>query len=180
MTAREALAAIKAALEAGPTDGPWWGDFASMMRNGSPQVVEYFVRRDGDDISIAAEIVNPESGLPSEANAAFIAACNPVAIRALLAEVERLRAELAEVKRDAEHLRSESVTLAGILRDCDSVLATIEPESTAEADSMADLRRAIAYALGPYGDTGNLPGIEPRRRIVFACPVCAASLERTS
>lgn len=100
-------------------------------------------------------------------------------VNALVAELERLRAELAEVKRDAEHLRSESVTLAGILRDCDAVLVTIEPESTTESDSMADLRRAIAYALDPYGNTDNLPGIEPRRRIVFACPVCAASLERT-
>ena len=96
LTAREALAAIKAALEAGPTDGPWWGDFASMMRNGSPQVVEYFVRRDGDDISIAAEIVNPESGLPSEANAAYIAAANPAALRAIIEHVERLEAALRQ------------------------------------------------------------------------------------
>jgi hypothetical protein len=56
------------------TPGPWYHDFASGMKNGNPQVVEYFVRRDGDNVSIAADIVDPEKCVPSEANARLIAA----------------------------------------------------------------------------------------------------------
>lgn len=159
---------IRETLQAGPTPGPW-----TVL----PAIAgEQCVSR----VNLL-EVVPPTGvELARDAvDATYIAACSPDRIERVLAEVGRLRAELAEVKRDAEHLRSESVTLAGILRDCDAVLATIEPESTAEADSMADLRRAIAYALDPYGNTDNLPGIEPRRRIIFACPVCAASMERT-
>lgn len=88
---------IREALAAGPTPGDWDADFASAMRNGSPAVVEYFVRRDGDDISIAADIVNPSSGTPSSVNANYIAACSPDAIRALL---DRLDA--AERERDSK------------------------------------------------------------------------------
>lgn len=82
---------IRKALEMGPTPGDWDADFASAMRNGSPAVVEYFVRRDGDDISIAADIVNPSSGLPSAVNANYIAACDPDTIRELLEERDALR-----------------------------------------------------------------------------------------
>lgn len=56
------------------TPGLWYHDFASGMKNGSPQVVEYFVRLDGDNVSIAADIVDPEKCVPSEANARLIAA----------------------------------------------------------------------------------------------------------
>lgn len=153
---------IREALQAGPTPGPWAHD------------------GQGGWLILGPEHWQAAARAYKRETADYIAACSPDRIERVLAGLERLRAELAEAKRDAEHLRSESVTLAGILRDCDAVLATIDPDSTAEADSMADLRLAIAYALDPYGNTGNLPGIEPRRRIVFSCPVCAASLERTA
>ena len=56
------------------TPGPWNADWATGLRNGSQQVIEWFVRSDGDDVSIAADIVNPANGLPSESNARLIAA----------------------------------------------------------------------------------------------------------
>lgn len=93
---------IREALAAGPTPGDWDADFASAMRNGSPAVVEYFVRRDGDDISIAADIVNPSSGTPSSVNANYIAACSPDAIRALLDRLDAAEAENERLWKDAE------------------------------------------------------------------------------
>ncbi len=90
------ISRIEAALNAGPTPGDWAADFASAWRDGSRETVEYFVRRDGEDISIAADIVDPETGLPSAVNADYIAACNPVAIRALL---DRLKAAEGEIER---------------------------------------------------------------------------------
>lgn len=56
------------------TPGPWYHDFASGMKNGNAVLLEYFVRRDGDDIAIAADIADPVTGSPSEANARLIAA----------------------------------------------------------------------------------------------------------
>lgn len=56
------------------TPGPWYRDFASGMKNGNAILLEYFVRRDGDDMAIAADIVDPATGNPSEANARLIAA----------------------------------------------------------------------------------------------------------
>lgn len=56
------------------TPGPWYHDFASGMKNGNAALIEYFVRRDGDSVSIAADIVDPDTCNPSEANARLIAA----------------------------------------------------------------------------------------------------------
>ncbi len=97
---KDHISRIEAALEAGPTSGHWVVDSGSAMLNGAPVVDEYFVRREDDDTSIAAGIVDPETGLPSAVNADYIAACNPTAIRALL---DRLKA----AEQRAEHWKAE-------------------------------------------------------------------------
>ncbi len=110
------ISRIEAALEAGPTPGEWDADFASGMRNGSPAVVEYFVRLDGEDISIAADIVDPETGLPSAVNADYIAACNPVAIRTLLDRLKDLESNGSQAVRwapSSAHWSSELRRLFG-------------------------------------------------------------------
>lgn len=81
--------AIREALEAGPTEGPW------ISQQGQNQMVNpgttihhgrgWGVYSDAD-----------EHG-PDGADAAFIAACNPAAIRALLADLD---AKTAEVERE--------------------------------------------------------------------------------
>ena len=86
------------------TPGPWYHDFASGMKNGNPQVVEYFVRRDGDNVSIAADIVDPEKCVPSEANARLIAAA-PDLLGALLMVLDDPQA-LDGRPRTAECVRS--------------------------------------------------------------------------
>ena len=51
-------------------------------------MTEHFVRRPGDDVAIAAEILNPDDCKTSEDNAAYIAAANPATVLALLDETE--------------------------------------------------------------------------------------------
>jgi hypothetical protein len=55
-----------------------------------------------------------------------------------------------------EKLRGENAVLAGLLRDCDEVLATIEADDGDEAEKVSDLRMALAYALDPYKREGTL------------------------
>jgi len=75
--------AIRDALAAGPTPGAWMvlpsvtpGQFAILTENGPRKDIACTYGFEGD---------------PREANARFIAACNPETMRALLAELDRLR-----------------------------------------------------------------------------------------
>lgn len=52
--------------------------------------------------------------------------------------------------------KGERAVLAGLLRDCDAVLATIEADDGDEAEKVRDLRTALAYALDPYKREGTL------------------------
>jgi hypothetical protein len=47
-------------------------------------------------------------------------------------------------------MAGEHAVLAGLLRECDAVLATIEADDGDEADRLSDLRMALAYAIDPH------------------------------
>ncbi len=83
----DAISRIEAALEAGPTPGPWrheaWGSRILDSGVGSSQLL----------ITTVAVNTFRDQG---RHNAEFIAACNPVAIRTLL---DRLKAAEAENER---------------------------------------------------------------------------------
>jgi len=70
---------IRAALAMGPTPGPWV--------------------QDGDGVSAADEDVAVAMCCPSDAEVAFIAACDPDTIRALLKERDALAAKVASYER---------------------------------------------------------------------------------
>jgi hypothetical protein len=53
-------------------------------------------------------------------------------------------------------LSGENAVLAGLLRDCDAVLATIETDDGEDAEGVRELRTALAYALDPYKREGTL------------------------
>lgn len=80
-----------AARLAAATPGEWEKAAASSYLNGKPKLDEWFVRRVEDDVSIAADVIDPDTSQPSEANAAFIAAA-PTDIRALLTRARALEA----------------------------------------------------------------------------------------
>jgi len=80
---------IRAALAMGPTPGPWDGDDNSVSRlwsNRSVGIREYIALPD-----------SAEDSTPNPANMHFIAACDPDAIRELLAERDALEKVLREI-----------------------------------------------------------------------------------
>ena len=84
------IEAIKEALKAGPTEGPW----EIQPQGGSESIFEVMV----DGYYVATTHDGVKSQCNAEENAAFIAACNPVAIRSL---IERLEAAEKDAARYA-------------------------------------------------------------------------------
>lgn len=62
-------------MDAKHTPGPWEMGEAGSWEDGLRTATEYFVRRPGDDVAIASDIIDPANDdTPSEANARLIAA----------------------------------------------------------------------------------------------------------
>jgi hypothetical protein len=88
--------AIRDALAEGPTSGPWvaddnegfssWTVWSRMTPSGN-----------GKPGPMVAQVIGDSA--EADANAALVAACNPEAMRALLAELDRLRASLSTSKQ---------------------------------------------------------------------------------
>lgn len=80
------------------TPGPWEVAEAGGYESGHFHLDEYFVRRPGDDVAIAADIIDPDIGEPSKTNAELIAAA-PDLLAAL-----RPFAQLALVLKEGQYL----------------------------------------------------------------------------
>ena len=79
---------IREALEAGPTEGPF-----RVIQAESAAYSYDVMTEDGYYVATAHGLVRGEDNT-GEVTAAFFAACNPAAIRALLADLDRLRDNL--------------------------------------------------------------------------------------
>jgi hypothetical protein len=76
------------------TPGPWAINTAGIAKRGEPfKITEIYVYapETQDDTAICADVIDPVTQEPSEANAAYIAAANPAAILSLIAELEQCR-----------------------------------------------------------------------------------------
>jgi len=90
---------IRAALEMGPTPGPW-----------VPKELPRDMQRDGYRFSISrgglgwwiAKVTHEANGGSGAANAAMIAACDPDTIRALIEERDQLAAALEAARGKGE------------------------------------------------------------------------------
>ena len=135
--ALEALARAPAA-----TKGPGGGAQGSVGENGARKVTEEFVRCPGDNVALAADIIDPRTSLPSPANSKFIA-----------------------------HAREDVPALALAVIALSDKLEAREPRTTAETtadlthDTALDaLARVIETTRGPWGRPGRrgLPsGLQP-------------------
>lgn len=83
---------IREALDAGPTEGPW----ASEVDDTNPN--ELNIISNNRPYVATAWPADASNDREQEANAAFIAACNPSAIRALLADLDAMRGALKSVQ----------------------------------------------------------------------------------
>ncbi len=141
----EHIAALEAALQAGPTDGPWewisndclWGG-----ERGCEEILK--AGDDGKPFGLHSALIEHHwDAAQAKANRDLIAAANPAAIRAVLADVKRLRAEVEALRADAAVerssrrmfvLRLEGISASGdrwitvqsvfaLLNDCDFLAA---------------------------------------------------------
>lgn len=86
------IEAIKEALAAGPTEGPWK---ANQWTDGEAGIYGWSFSAGGYLLPLSdVETDKPEE---CDANAAFIAACNPVAIHSLIERLEAAEAENAQL-----------------------------------------------------------------------------------
>lgn len=99
-TPSDPVAAVREAIALGPTPGPW-----SLGIKDGPWVDAAYVRAPswGVVARVGLSYSLPHWDGPQRANAAFIAACNPAAIAALLAQ---LPAAQQQHHRDSAELRS--------------------------------------------------------------------------
>ena len=95
----------------------------------------------------ALAAIDRELGLPDDG-------CNSTA--QTLNAIRLLKMAHRDNVKIATDLQSENAVLAGLLRDCDAVLATIEADDGDEAQKLGDLRMALAYAIDPYKREGTL------------------------
>jgi hypothetical protein len=130
-------AGLRAAIEAGPTDGPWeWWTSCSYRRlsaGGKDGAVLYpEVQRSDNHGDIVGSAVNTK----------YIESADPTTIRTLLDEHDRLAGEAAVMRE--------------LLREAHGVIKTVQAESTEEADLLAELLRGMEGAIVPnFG--GNRP-----------------------
>lgn len=85
-TTEEHIAAIRKALEAGPTPGEWKSD----------DVGRVYARKSPLERHLVADVVG------TYADEVFIVSCNPVAMTAVLAEIDRLKAENEQMRAALE------------------------------------------------------------------------------
>jgi len=148
MTDTPEFARIRSALEAGPTPGPWEDASAGSGKRGEPfKINEYFVRRPGDDIAIAADIINPESAAPSEENAVYIAACNPAAMTAVLAHIDAQADELDAAATVVEGYRAQCILNAAEIALLRGLLGEVATKFTRDDDLPDELLPRIDVAL---------------------------------
>lgn len=133
---------IRQALEMGPTQGPWRVNTSGVgVKGGKVELTEFYVYNPAivDDVAIAADIIDPTTCKPSEANARLIAACDPDTIRALMAERDALAAAFEAAREDSERWRAlrelDGGEIYALLGNCDG----IHPE---QADAAIDAAMA--------------------------------------
>lgn len=100
-TTAEHIAAIRKALEAGPTPGEW-GTEQDRERPQIHRVMGESTVVEGLDGICEPDRMNDRTFEESRMNMAFIASCNPVAMTAVLAEIDRLKAENERMRQALE------------------------------------------------------------------------------
>lgn len=130
--------AIREALEAGPTPGPWTASNRGSYAVDSEDEGSVY-GPEGEDVG--AEFVKPIGNAPTirgelwYRDAAFVAACNPEAMTALLAQLAELRAEVERLRLTADQ-RTDLFAAALYISAHDDETAVLSSEN---ADRIADL-----------------------------------------
>lgn len=120
--ALEVERAIREALMAGPTPGPW---LEKGRVNPSRECIRIESRHPADEHHLyqVADVLDANHYQRNQANLAFILACNPESITALLAEIDRLRAPQSDGTSGGwisvdERLPGPGVIVLAFFRNC--------------------------------------------------------------
>jgi hypothetical protein len=159
------IAALEAALQAGPTDGPWQVFKLTFADGGTRTFVQ--TSPESESSGIVCRVTPSNDGMPGlrwadedmsedclrhvAADSAFIAAANPVAIESVLAEVKRLSECLTKANAQAERFEREWYLRGDEVESLREELAGEQ----ARADMHADLGRRTAEALGLTPEEGR-------------------------
>lgn len=148
------ISRIEAALEAGPTPSQW------EVLDDSRHIYSNDLVNDGEEEwrPLIAATCDDETLIDFEANARYIAACNPLAIRALL---DRLKAAEAENERLREALRpAMDALLASVdvveheyVTDWRHGMPTRKAQLDAKAQDLAEHKQAIDLLAAALEDT---------------------------
>ena len=153
--AQQALAQVREALAAGPTPGPWSVEIVPTSCGICHKVGPFPGKRPDDPPRHACLYADyPSQGNPADdelkANAAFIAACNPAAIRELLDERDALKAEYdkrealdAEIERltaERDELRRQLDPM-GEYTSADELIAALHAEKAEDEAMKLDAQR---------------------------------------
>lgn len=173
------------ALASAATAGPWQAAEGHTYRDGRVEHTESFVRLPGGDVALAEEVVDPATGEPSNANAAFIAASRE-AVPALIAEVRRLRGALGYSEQRVTMLRAElsealdesRQALDALHTRCDALegaareyLAALDARSLA-----ASLRDGVPVYVSVRGEPWDTAYVASCERVTAAAVVLRAAV----
>lgn len=182
--------AIRQALEAGPTPGPWFVQYGDDDRHMCCTAISTSNERSRNDGQWTQEECDEHVALTlhqhypfvsadcerDDQNSAYIAACNPAAMTALLSELDALRKHLQFIERWANHHGAKPHMTAQQALSCIQHYPPISaitrsyadgkipdtPNPWAELDAAradADKLRGFANAImGRWPDCGDLDG----------------------
>jgi hypothetical protein len=161
------IKALREAIAAGPTDGPWitagpsFGDPLPRFTNGIIRDTD-----DGDCEEVCRFDVRTTHCNETEINAAYIAAASPDRIARLLAEVERLRALQADQHAELDELREACAGYRSELRSINDAMdgAAADGKMTLP-ERVRILRRSLRECLRALD---KAPNADLARRIATA------------
>lgn len=162
-TTEERIAAIRMALEAGPTSGEW----SVKVDEKYPQlhrVVGDSLVIEGKDGICEPDRMNDRSFSEDRANMAYIAACSPVAIIAVLVEINRLRQDSARATAEKNGLLEILKRHTGFDHGVMAIRSLVERAEKAEAEN-----ERMRKALVPFANIAGEPWADSQGWTYAAC-----------
>lgn len=125
------------------TVGPLEASRAGFGSKSGIVIDEYFIRRPGDDVSVAADVIDPETGEPSESNARRLVACWNACQSITTEAIESGSINLFQLQVDRMVLTQQRDELIGVL---ERLMDRLDPHDY--PDEQGASRKAISQARG--------------------------------
>ncbi len=133
------------------TSGPLEFSRAGHGSKGGITVDEYFIRRSEDDVAVAADVIDPETGAPSESNARRLAACWNACQNITTDALESGSLDLFQLQLDRMVLTQQRDELLSIARRWAALDAQWHPDryESEKAELLRETKNLIEKAPAP-------------------------------